>query len=334
MIIKNITLSCMMMGLMACSCSNNTPANNTNTTVTQTYQKVSPDFNADSAYYFVDKQVSFGPRVPNTKEHIECGDYLVAELERFGAQVTEQRADLKAFDGTILKARNIIGSYKPEINNRLLLFAHWDSRPFADQDPDKSKHRTPILGANDGASGVGVLLEIARNIQAQSPEMGIDIIFFDAEDYGTPDFVDDAPSGEWWCLGSQYWSKNPHVNGYKARFGILLDMVGATDAKFYKEYFSKQNAGGVIEKVWNTARQLGYGRYFVDKDGGSVMDDHIPVIQNLRIPSIDIIQFDPQMPHGFGWYWHTVKDDIDVIDKETLKAVGQTVMEVIYKEKV
>ncbi len=335
MTIKNIALSCMMMGLLACSCSNNTPSGKTDdTTVTQTYQKISPDFDADSAYYFVDRQVGFGPRVPNSKEHVQCGDYLVAELERFGAKVTEQKADLKAFDGTVLKSRNIIGSYKPESTNRILLFAHWDSRPFADHDPDKSKHRTPILGANDGASGVGVLLEIARQVQAQSPEMGIDIIFFDAEDYGTPDFVDDAPAGDWWCLGSQYWSKNPHVNGYKARFGILLDMVGATDAKFHKEYFSKQNAGGIVEKIWGSARQLGYGKYFVDKDGGSVMDDHIPVIQNLRIPCVDIIQFDSQMPHGFGWYWHTTKDDMNVISKETLKAVGQTVMEVIYKEKV
>lgn len=336
MIVKNIALSCMMMGFLACSCSNNTPSNNVNstTTVPQAYQKVSPEFNADSAYYFVDKQVSFGARVPNTKGHVQCGDYLVAELERFGAKVTEQKADLKAFDGTVLKARNIIGSYKPESPNRLLLFAHWDTRPFADWDPDKNNHHTPILGANDGASGVGVLLEIARNIQAQSPEMGIDIIFFDAEDYGAPDFIDNPPAGDWWCLGSQYWSKNPHVNGYKARFGILLDMVGATDARFPKEQISRMNAGGVLEKIWSTARQLGYGRYFIDKNAGGVTDDHVPVIQNLRIPCVDIIQLDSDMPHGFGWYWHTTKDDMNVISKETLKAVGQTVMEVIYKEKV
>jgi len=333
MTIKNITLSCFVICLLACSCGNKTTKNNTDTPVAQKYEKKSPDFNADSAYVYVQKQVDFGPRVPNTPEHVACGDYLVAELKRFGAQVTEQKADLKAYNGTILKSRNIIGSYNTGNPNRVLLFAHWDSRPFSDHDPDEKLHRNPLLGANDGASGVGVLLEIARSIQATAPNPGIDIIFFDAEDYGTPEFEENAPAGDWWCLGSQYWSKNPHVPGYKARYGILLDMVGGIDATFYKEAISVQNAARVVENVWNTARDLGYGKYFVDKKGGGVTDDHVPVIQNLRIPSIDIIQHDPNTPTNFGWYWHTSKDDMSNISKETLKAVGQTVMEVIYKEK-
>ncbi len=332
MTFKNISIFCLMLGLIACSCGKKTSSNNAS--AQQTYQKVSPDFNQDSAYYFVDKQVSFGPRVPNTEQHVQCGDYLVAELKRFGAQVTEQKMDLKAYDGTVLRSRNIIGSYKTENTNRILLFAHWDSRPYSDHDPDEKLHKSPVQGANDGASGVGVLLEIARNIQKQSPEFGIDIIFFDAEDYGTPEFVTDAPEGEWWCLGSQYWSKNPHIAGYKARYGILLDMVGAKDATFYKEYYSRQSASGIVEKVWSTARNLGYGKYFVDKNGGGVIDDHVPVIQNLRIPCIDIIHHDPNTQSNFGWYWHTSKDDMNSIGKETLKAVGQTVMEVIYKEKI
>lgn len=333
MTVKNITLACFLLCLIACSCGNKTTKSNSDTSTVQSYIKKSPDFNADSAYFYVKKQVDFGPRVPNTQQHVECGDYLVSELKRYGAKVTEQKADLKAYNGTILKSRNIIGSFNVENSNRVLLFAHWDTRPYSDHDPDEKLHRDPVLGANDGASGVGVLLEIARQIQSTAPNPGIDIIFFDAEDYGTPDFAEEVTEGEWWCLGSQYWSKNPHVAGYKARYGILLDMVGAVDATFYKETISKQNASRVVENVWNTARELGYGKFFVDKNGGSVMDDHVPVIQNLRIPCIDIIQYDPNTPSNFGWYWHTSKDNMDNISKETLKAVGQTVLEVIYKEK-
>ena len=152
-----------------------------------------PEFNADSAYAYVGAQADFGPRVPNTKAHEECGEYLAQQLEKFGAKVYNQRADLIAWDGTILKARNIIGAYKPESKKRIMLCAHWDSRPYADNDPDPKNHHTHILGVNDGASGVGVLLEIARQIQQKEPALGIDIIFFDAEDYGTPEFYTGQP---------------------------------------------------------------------------------------------------------------------------------------------
>ncbi len=331
MTFKYTALTCFMTSLLACSCGQKTVTNTP--AATQSYQQVSPDFNADSAYHFVDKQVAFGPRVPNSDAHKACGDYLMEELARFGARVTEQKADLKAYDGTILHSRNIIGAFNPEKAERILLFAHWDTRPFADKDPDAKNHHTPILGANDGASGVGALLEIARVLQTKAPNLGVDIIFFDAEDNGTPEFVTDAPSGDWWCLGSQYWSKNPHIPGYKARFGILFDMVGAPDATFLKEALSVQYAAGIVEKVWGTARNLGYGKYFIDKKGGGIIDDHAPINENLRIPSIDIIHTDSSTDSGFGWYHHTTKDDMNNISKETLKAVGQTVLEVVYKEK-
>ncbi len=330
MTFKYTALACFMMGLLACSCGQKTV---NNTSVAQDYKQVSPDFNSDSAYHFVDKQVAFGPRVPNSEAHKACGDYLVAELERFGATVTQQKADLKAFDGTILHARNIIGAFNPEKADRILLFAHWDTRPFSDKDPDEKNYHTPVQGANDGASGVGVLLEVARILQEKAPDLGIDIIFFDAEDYGTPTFVHDIPSGEGWCLGSEYWSKNPHVPGYKARFGILLDMVGAPDATFYKEAISRQYAQGIVEKVWGTARDLGYGKYFIDKNVGGITDDHVPVNENRGIPSVDIIHLDLNTDSNFGWYHHTTKDDMNNVSKETLKSVGQTVLEVVYKEK-
>lgn len=309
-----------------------TKKQNTNSTTVQEYQKVSPDFNADSAYSYVAKQVEFGPRVPNTKGHVACGDYLVAKLKEFGAEVIEQKAVLTAFDGTKLNARNIIASYNPDKARRVLLFAHWDTRPFADSEVDKSLQNKPILGANDGGSGVGVLLEIARQMNIKAPEVGVDIIFFDAEDYGDPSFGSYI-EGEWWCLGSQYWSKNPHKENYKANYGILLDMVGAKNATFFRENTSMYYAKNIVEKVWSTARQLGYGKYFIGRDGGGVTDDHLYVNKNMNIPSIDIIHLDEKRDFSFGQFWHTHKDDMSIIDKETLGVVGQTVMEVIYKEK-
>ena len=288
-----------------------------------------PTFNADSAYAYIERQVVFGPRVPNTEAHQRCADYLAGELERHGAKVYVQEAVLTAYNGEKLKAQNIIGAYQPEKSRRILLFAHWDSRPYADHDSDEANHRKPIDGADDGGSGVGVLLEIARQIQAKAPAIGIDIVFFDAEDYGTPEFVDEYKP-DTWCLGSQFWAKNPHVPNYNAEFGILLDMVGSRGATFYKEGTSVQYAARYVEKVWAAARELGYGKYFINAQGGTIVDDHQYVIQGLRIPCLDIINYDPDTRSGFGAYWHTQNDTMENIDRETLKAVGETVLSVIY----
>lgn len=293
-----------------------------------------PKFNADSAYEYIAHQVAFGPRVPNSEAHRACGDFLVAQLKRFGALVDEQCDVVDAFDGTPLQMRNIIGSYQPDNKKRLLLCAHWDCRPWADNDPDKKNHHTPVDGANDGASGVGVLLEIARQIQQQHPALGIDIIFFDAEDYGVPQFMDKLNSDGSWCLGSQYWARTPHTEDYNARFGILLDMVGGKDATFYYEGFSKEYAPSILQKVWNKAHAAGYGNFFPKQNGGYVTDDHLPINRLARIPCIDII---PMMQNSelssFGDTWHTVNDNMQHIDRNTLLAVGQTVLEVIYSEK-
>ena len=252
-----------------------------------------------------------------------------SELKRFGAQVYEQEATLTAYNGTQLKAKNIIGSYNPENSKRVLLFAHWDSRPYADHDKDPANHKKPIDGADDGASGVGVLLEMARQFSIKSPAIGIDIIFFDAEDYGTPEFVKEYKENTW-CLGAQFWAKNPHVKGYKADFGILLDMVGAKNASFFKEATSMRYAPQIVEEVWSTARDLGYGKFFINAEGAPIVDDHQYVILGRNIPCIDIIYTDPESDNGFGPHWHTQNDTMDNIDRETLKAVGQTVLQVVY----
>lgn len=301
--------------------------------LTQPYLQVSPMFNADSAYLFVEKQVAFGPRVPGSSAHKACGDYLVASLGAYGAEVTEQVADITHYDGKNLTIRNIIGSYFPEKEKRILLFAHWDSRPFADEESDSIRQLQPIAGADDGASGVATLLEIARNLQQHPVEVGVDIIFFDLEDWGQPSFDTVWVPGEWWCLGSQYWSEEPHVENYKAEYGILLDMVGAANASFLKEGYSVKYAPNIIDKVWSTAAKLGYGNYFLSQNGGYITDDHLPVNEHHRAPSINIINLKTDTHTGFAPHWHTHGDDMRNIDRKSLKAAGQTVMEVIYTEK-
>ena len=293
-----------------------------------------PVFSSDSAYSFIKHQVDFGPRVPNTKAHDACAQYLSFELKRLGAEVTEQKVDLTAFDGTILKSINIIGSINPKAVTRILFFSHWDSRPWADHDPNPENRKKPVLAANDGASGVGVLLELVRSMGKYQPTVGVDLIFIDSEDYGQPENALGGQNNEdSWCLGTQYWAKNPHVLGYTARFGILLDMVGGAGATFFREQASEYYASNVVNTVWTQAKNLGFGQYFRDEKGGAITDDHIYVNKIIGIPSIDIIQYDPKTESGFGSYWHTTHDTMDNVDKNTLNAVGSTLMHVIYNEK-
>jgi glutaminyl-peptide cyclotransferase len=291
----------------------------------------SPAFNADSAYAFVGHQVNFGPRVPNTTAHTLCGNYLAGTLKKYGFVVTEQAFTATTYNGKKLNSRNIIGSFNPAASKRILLASHWDSRPFADED---SLHKNkPVPGANDGASGVGVLLEVARtlSLQAKMPDIGVDIIFFDAEDWGNSDKATDKYSG--YCLGSQYWAANKHVANYTAYFGILLDMVGAKGAVFQKEGYSVQMAEGVVRNVWNVAGRLGYNNYFIDQRGAAITDDHVPVNEVAKIPMIDIIHTQPNnLNHTFFHAWHTTQDTMENIDPHTLKAVGQTLIQVLYQE--
>jgi Zn-dependent M28 family amino/carboxypeptidase len=300
-------------------------------TVLPRSEVVVPAFSADSAYIFIEQQLAFGPRIPNTKGHRHCAAYLSASLQRYGASVKEQNFQARAFNGVVLNGVNIIGSFNLNAPKRVLLFAHWDTRPWSDHDPDPANYNTPVTGANDGASGVGVLLEVARQIGLHAPAVGVDIIFFDAEDYGAPASYtgDDQHT---WCLGSQYWARNLHQPGYKASYGILLDMVGAPDATFYKEQISEYYAPDIVRKVWSAAHHLGHQRYFINQPGGSITDDHLYVNRIAGIPSINIIQYNPQSEKGFGDYWHTVNDTMENIDRSTLYAVGSTVMYIIYNE--
>ena len=273
--------------------------------------------------------------VPSTDPHEATKNWLVDKLTAYGATVQVQEFEAEAYDGTTLRLSNIIGSLYPERRKRILLAAHWDTRPFADKDSTRTNQ--PIDGANDGGSGVGVLLEVARALQQADtvPRVGIDIIFFDGEDYGEPEGERDNAEGAnrvWWCLGSQYWSDNKHQPNYSAYYGILLDMVGAEEATFYQEGVSERVAPSIVKKVWNTAQQLGYGNYFVNKESPEIIDDHVYVNYDAKIPMIDIVEYEPTNQSYFADYHHTHADDMDIISRETLEAVGETVLHVVYGE--
>lgn len=281
-----------------------------------------PTFNADTAYAFIEKQLSFGPRVPGTPQHKACAEWLEATLKTYTPDVMVQRAKVDNHDGRKLPVYNIIAAFNPDAKERVLLCAHWDTRPNADKDTVRVDE--PIAGANDGGSGVGVLLEIARQLATTGINMGIDIILFDTEDGGAYR-VDDS-----FCLGSQYWSKNKHIPNYTAKYGILLDMVGGKGASFPREQYSMLYAKDIVDKVWQTAAELGFNGYFVDIKSPPITDDHYYVNKFAGIPTIDIIHYTAE--GNFGDFWHTHDDDIGVISKSSLKAVGQTVLTVIYKE--
>lgn len=286
------------------------------------------DFNADSAFSFVKAQCDFGARVPNTPAHSRTAEYLIGKLKSYGANVIVQEPVLTAFDGTKINAKNIIGEFAPDKEKRILLLAHWDSRPWADADPDPKKISSPVMGANDGASGVGVLLELARLLSAREPNVGIDIFFSDAEDWGNSGSSEG--SDDTWALGTQYWVNNPHHDGYKPLYGILLDMVGARGARFAKEYFSMNYASSIVNEVWRVADLSGYSDFFIASNGGAITDDHV-FLNKAGIPTIDIIHMDSSSSTGFFPQWHTSSDTMDQIDPATLKAVGQTLTNLIYQ---
>lgn len=306
---------------------------------------VNIQFNADSAYQFCAAQCDFGPRTMNSEAHERCAQWISQKFLQYGYTVELQKADLKGYDGTILKSTNIIASSQPSTPNsqlpKVLICAHWDSRPWADNDPDSANWRKPVMAANDGASGVAVMLELARLIQQHdSLNVAVDFICFDAEDWGIPQWDETGDGTDSWALGAQYWAKKyqekslhsqPSTLNYQ--YAILLDMVGGQGAKFYQEGYSKQKAGRIVEKIWRAAHAAGYGSTFPMQESGFVTDDHVPVNDIANIPCVDIINQYPDCPQSsFGPTWHTVNDDMQHIDKNTLQAVGQTLLQVLYNE--
>jgi len=287
-----------------------------------------PAFNKDAAFAFVEKQCAFGPRVPGTAAHKECKEWMISEFQSMGAKVHSQDFTSTLYTGEQVPGSNIIAQFNPEKQRRIFLSAHWDSRRVGENDKDEAKKSMPIDGADDGASGVGVIMQIAKTIQENPIDLGVDVVLFDVEDQGQRE----SQERESWCLGSQYWAKNLYPSSYKPEYGILLDMVGAKNPRFAKDQVSRRYAPKVQEKIWNLAKNMGYSDKFVDELGGNLTDDHYFVNVIAGIPMIDIINQVKGSSHGFGPHWHTHDDNINIIDKNSLRVVGQVVLATLYKE--
>jgi hypothetical protein len=313
---------------------NSLAVSSSDTTKTATETPVTvPAFNADSAYNYTKEQVDFGPRIPGTEAHKKCLDFIVAELTKDSLHPVIQKTRARTFDGKQFEIDNIIAQSEPKNNVRILLCTHWDTRPWADMDtiePDK-----PFDGADDGASGVAMLLEIAHHLKAAN--IGVDLVFFDLEDYGQQNGVNDEdtkypPQDITWCLGSIYWAKNLPTNYIMPRFGILLDMVGGKNAVFPREGTSDSFAPQIVTKVWDIAARLGYGSYFTQDQTVPTIDDHKYVNELAGIPTIDIVHWVAKT-HDYPYFHHKHSDNMSIIDKSTMKVVGTTLLNVIYREK-
>lgn len=318
--------------MVSCSCKRSATGNATSSGVPSSTaaSREMPRFSADSAFQYVASQCDFGPRVPGTDAQKACAKWLQNELLRQGATVKLQEGEMTAYNGAKLPVINIVGSFNPDAKMRVLLISHWDSRPFADNDPDPAKRKQPVMGANDGASGVGILLELARLCNEKLPQVGIDIFLTDAEDYGAPDDWKGTHDEKWWALGTQMWCKQAAKEGYRAQYGILLDMVGSANATFYREYYSERYAGSFVNEIWQNAALLGYGDLFINQGGGGVTDDHVFVNRMLQIPCVDIIDTRTDTDGTFCPEWHTTHDTIDNISRETLGKVGRVLVSLLW----
>lgn len=334
---KYFFLPILLMAALFTACK----SNNNTTNDTETTAAVGPTFVADSAMAFCQTQCDFGPRAMNTTGHDKCGKWIASKFREYGLNVEEQKADLKGWDGTTLHSNNIIARFNPKAERRIIICAHWDSRPWADNDPDETNWKTPIIAANDAASGVGVMLELARLLQSDTTlVIGIDFVCFDAEDYGTPQWAEsNADETDTWALGAQYfaehykeWLTTFESPNTTHSFGILLDMVGGQGSRFYKEGLSMHYAAPIVDKIWKASTITGNGNFFISDIGGKITDDHKP-LNEIGIPTVDIIAYFPDCEQsGFGPTWHTVNDDMEHLDVNVLQAVGQTLIQVIYSE--
>lgn len=324
-------LSPIVIALLLClaGCNNKKPSPAT-PTATVDYKGVAiPTFVADSAYQYVADQLAFGYRTPGSKSAQRCASYLVSQMSRWCDTVIVQDFPATFWDGQSARCKNIIASLRPDCPQRILLAAHWDSRAWADEDPDEANHKRPIPGANDGASGVGALMEMARAMALMPPSVGVDFIFFDAEDQGVASWAE-VYEDDSWCKGSQYWATNPHRPYYTAIYGVLFDMVGTANPRFTKEQFSMQYASGVMDKLWQAAEAMGYGGVFQNQHTDPILDDHLYVNRIARIPMVDIVQNSPNC--SFYQHWHTLADDLHAIDANTMKMVADVTLKLIYAD--
>lgn len=320
----------LMMSLMLVACSR--PATTTSGETEKPGYPEVVSFNSDSAFSNVAAQVNFGPRVPGTTGHSRCRDYIVSSLRRYGADsIIIQNFDGEFFTGETHPLTNIMAMYNPSAKRRILLGAHWDTRPWADMESSTEGRQMPIPGANDGGSGVAVLLELARLMSEKAPEVGVDLVFFDGEDSGSTTLWNHHEDS--WCIGSQYWKNHhPYTSDNLPYAGIVLDMVGGKGARFHREVSSDINAKNINNELWDLARRAGYGKSFINAQGGQIIDDHLQ-INEAGIPCVVVIESLNPDTQSFNPTWHTQKDDMSGIDRKSLKAVGQTMANFIYEAK-
>lgn len=331
--IRSISFAILCLGIALGGCSSNkSDIKNGGENMSDAAQFESKlKFETDSAMHFIRHQVELGPRVPGTEAHRKCEEYIVRKMNIFGADtIIEQKGTVTAFTGDVLPFNNILARFNTSAPRRILLAAHYDTRPWADNETDEKHRKTPILGANDGGSGVGVLMELARIAGENDLPIGVDFLFVDVEDYGNSDGWGNAD--DTWCLGSQYWAQNhPYTIDELPDFGIVLDMVGGTNARFHREYYSDKTARSIVDKVWGAAKNIGLSEVFINELGGSIIDDHIQ-INKTGIPCIDIVECNNAVTRTFPPTWHTLHDNMAGIDSKSIKAVGTTVLNVIEKE--
>lgn len=329
---KKLTLAAAGLLLLASACHNNSGSSSSSSS--QDGQSTTPAvntanvpvFNADTAYDYVAKQVAFGPRIPNTPAQEACANWIINTVKPLADTVYVQRTTVTGPHQEKLRCINVIAAFNPAAKERVLVLAHWDTRPHADQDTGVNKNK-PFDGADDGGSGVAVMLEAARHMKAQKipANVGVDLLFTDVEDSG----ISEVPDS--YALGTQYWAHHPHVAGYKANYGILLDMVGARNTTFYMETTSKDKAYSQMKLFWDVANSLGGGQYFHYEDGSPIDDDHVYVNNIINIPTFDVLAWQGST-QNFAAHWHTTHDNMSIIDKATLHIVGQTLLQVVYTQ--
>ena len=278
-----------------------------------------PVFDGKKAFEYLISQTNFGPRTPASTAHQQCLNYLQLEMQKYADATNLQEFTYSGYNGETLTMTNIISSFNLHATSRILLIAHWDSRPRSDQEKNPKNRSKPILGANDGASGVAILMEIARHLKSSPPAIGIDMLFVDGEDYGK------EGDNKSYLLGSKYFAK--HLpSGFAPAFGIVLDMVGDKSLEISKERYSLKYAPDIVELVWSTAKELRIEQ-FTDDIQNYVIDDHLP-FNEVGIKTIDLIDFN--YPDESNRFWHTTEDTPDKCSPESLEAVGKVLMQVIY----
>jgi glutaminyl-peptide cyclotransferase len=290
-------------------------------------------FDGEAALGYVRAQVELGPRVPGTDAHRRGGDWIVAQMRARADSVEVQSWTHVTTDGRSLPMRNIIARINPSATARVLYIAHWDTRPTADNDRNLGARQRPIPGANDGASGVGLLIALADALRRTPPAYGVDLLFVDGEDYGAFGKWEDTTQNKDVLIGSQYFAASA-PKAYRPVFGVVWDMIGDASLQIYQEQHSVENAPEVVSRVWAVARELGYEKVFRSEGKGYITDDHLPFLQQgFRV--INVIDIDYCADGGVDCpddnLHHTTGDDISRVSAKSLQVVGDVALTLLLK---